>query len=91
MATCPNPNCNVEVTLAAVKNPRNGKWTVLPLEEHFGFHEKADFTLIDETHEAVNIMGEVVGEFPVALYQGEMSRLNTYRTHSPSHFLEGGH
>jgi hypothetical protein len=75
------PTCGEPVVLAAVENQRNGKWTVLPLEQVEG-----DFTLYDMTHEAVDIMGRVVGEFPVAAQVP-----GDYQTHHPSHYLEQGH
>jgi hypothetical protein len=90
MATC--PTCEQPVTLASIENPRNGKWTVLPLDGPFETWDiECNFDVLDETHEAVNIMGEVVGEFPVAIHISHLSPGAQYRTHPPSHYLEEVH
>jgi hypothetical protein len=81
------PECGREVFLTAVENPRNGKWTVLPLEDASDPELDADFKVLADTHEAVDIMGQVVGEFPVAVYTGERSTETLFRTHNPSHYL----
>lgn len=89
MSTC--PTCGQPVTLAAIENPRNGRWTVLPLDYVPDPTMPADFELVpNATHEAVDLMGEVVGEFPVAMYIGQRDGRHEYRTHPPSHYL-GGH
>ncbi len=82
MTKCPEPTCKVDVTLTAHLNPRNGKWTILPLEESPG---PGDFKVLNSFHEAVDIMENVVGEFPISTREP-----GSYRTHRPSHFL-GGH
>lgn len=87
-STC--PYCGEEVLLAAIWNQRNDKWTVLPLQGPYESPDtECDFWIPDmnELHEAVDIMGNVVGEFPVAQYTG-MLGTNRWRTHNPSHYLE---
>ena len=86
------PYCGEEVTLAAVENPRKpDKWTVLPLDGPFeSWSTECNFDLLEETHEAVDIMGEVVGEFPIAV-RTSMSPGSKYRTHKPSHYLGDSH
>ncbi len=85
MSAC--PKCGKDIVLATIENPRNGKWTVLPLEYSPDIDEIGEFDLTREVHEAVNIMGEVVGMFPVVEHK-KPSGWCLYRTHSPSHFLE---
>ena len=91
MTNC--PKCGEEILMATIWNQRNDKWTVLPLDGPFeSFDIQADFWIPDmnDLHEAVDILGNVVGEFPVAQLVG-MNRTNKWRTHPPSHFLGHDH
>jgi len=91
MAKCLDSKCDVDVIYAAVENQRNGKWTIVPLEKAEG-DTPGDFDLVpNTTHEVVNILGEMVGEYPVATYLRDKDPTNNYRTHSPSHFLGDSH
>lgn len=88
MTNC--PHCNVEVLMTSIENPRNGKWTALPLDVrpcrvpgHGSFN--VDF---DSMHNAVDIMGSDLGEFPVATYD---QATGIYRAHPPSHYLQHEH
>lgn len=81
MSECPEPTCEVDVILTAHQNPRNGRWTILPLHR-VADDEPGDFHLTTSYHETVNIMGESAGEYPISLHVPGM-----FRTHHPSHFL----
>jgi hypothetical protein len=83
VSTC--PKCGAEVYLTSVQNPRNGKWTVLPLDVTPVPDGQGWFTLTDVQQEAVDIMGTVAGTFPVVEYTPSTG---TLRTHNPSHYLE---
>lgn len=78
------PTCGQQVVLATIENKRNGRWTILPLERVPD--AGGDFRLTAEDHEAVDIMGEPKGDYPVAIY-GE----GDFRTHRPSHYLGDPH
>jgi hypothetical protein len=80
------PSCSQPVVLAAIQNQRNGKWTILPLDK-IADEDTANFVLLDRVHEAVDIMGNVSGPYPVAELV-ELSTSESYRTHPPSHYLE---
>jgi hypothetical protein len=86
----PCPTCGDPVVYASMLNARNGRWTVLPLEAAFAADVEADFELSGDVHEAVDIMGNVAGVFPVAVYVNS-STGNNWRTHPPSHFLGHDH
>lgn len=86
MSTC--PKCGEEVVLASVHNIRNNKWTIVPLDAAPAPDGQGSFAFrqgMSVLHDAVDIMGEVVGEFPVAEY---VPGVGTYKTHNPSHYLE---
>jgi len=84
-ATC--PRCKTEVILTAVENPRNNKWTIVPLDSRT--YEPGDFTVdFENYHPTVDIMGEDAGDYPIATY---VPAEGTHRTHSPSHYLALDH
>lgn len=76
------PKCGADVELTAVENPRNGKWTILPLD--YGDVARGDFKILEATHEAVDIMGEYAGTYPIAEFT---PGVGNHRTHNPSHYL----
>lgn len=80
------PTCGEEVLLAAVYNQRNDKWTALPLD-HAPDDELGNFILTDQMHEAFAVLGDSLGELPVAEYTGSAVPSRDYRSHPPSHFL----
>ena len=82
------PECGKPVFIAAIENPRNGKWTALPLDELMDFDRKGSFSLSIEQHEAFDILGKSLGEFPVAIYHEKNGVDYNYGPHNPSHFLE---
>ena len=85
------PTCNKTVVMAAIENPRNGRWTALPLDEAVGI-SLGQFELLDTVHEAVDILGQPLGHFPVAVYHGEPDSHHAYSAHPPSHYLvDPGH
>lgn len=78
--------CFEGVYYCSVQNPRNGKWTVVPLDIAPVNEGEGNFKIdFGQIHEAVDIMNEIVGEFPVGIYSPEDG---DHRTHPPSHFLE---
>lgn len=77
------PKCNAEITMASIFNPRNGKWTALPLDRG---KDRTSFVLSEEKTEAFGILGDSLGSFPIATlvapYEGN------FTPHPPSHYLE---
>lgn len=88
--TSPCPACSQPVIYATTLNQRNGRWTVLPLEDASAPDVEADWELSGDTHEAVDMLGQPVGSYPVAVYVNADVG-NSYRTHPPSHFLGHEH
>jgi hypothetical protein len=86
----PCPTCAQPVIYATIRNDRNDRWTVLPLEDASAPDVEADFELTGDTHEAVDILGNPAGVLPVAVYVNADVG-NSYRTHPPSHFLGHEH
>lgn len=85
MAQC--PKCNAEVTLAAVENTRNGKWTVVPLDydENGGNNTfRLDSSV---THATVDIMGNDAGTYSIGMYVPDDPECN-YKPHPPSHYVD---
>lgn len=80
------PMCGDEVSLVAIYNQRNNKWTALPLEFAEG-DELGNFILTEKMHEAFGVLGDSLGMLPVAEYTGSGVPSRHYRSHTPSHFL----
>jgi hypothetical protein len=78
--------CNGEYIMTSHQNPRNGKWTALPLEE--GSSVSNSFEVSVTNHEAFGIMGDSLGEFPISFL---VESGGNYRPHNPSHFLGDVH
>jgi hypothetical protein len=77
------PKCDEEIIMASVENPRNGKWTLLPLDKTPDAMDS--FILSEDEHEAVDILGNSLGNHPIAILVASDGQ---YGPHSPSHFLE---
>lgn len=82
MSACHDPNCKIDVIYTAFQNERTGTWVILPLEQA---EDEGDFTVLQATHETVDIMKRPVGTYLISIH-----RPGFYRTHRPSHFLEPG-
>lgn len=83
-STC--PECGADVELTAVENIRNGKWTILPL--NYEDTPGGDFKILEASHDAVDIMGEYAGTYPIAEYT---PGVGNHSTHNPSHYLGHQH
>jgi len=84
------PRCDKEILMAAIENPRNGKWTGVPLDEA-PHSELGQFEVMEEVlgvHEAFGILGNSLGILPVAIYLAEPTIEAGYSAHPPSHYLE---
>lgn len=81
------PKCSCAVVYSAVFNPRNSKYTILPLdlraEPAEGEHR---FDLKLDKYETVNLAGEPAGAYYLAT-----PGYGAYTPHAPSHYTEALH